>query len=140
MQRILVAAKAGTDETWVADAAAELASQTGAGVTVVSVDGLELEGLSTMPRSEFQEQAQRTADLMVGHLREKGVEAEGTVRSGRVVSGILLFAEEHDADLIMVGASRRSPVAQRVLGDVPLELVSRSRRPVLVISPPGEGR
>ena len=137
MKRIVVAAKAGTDEQWVADAAAELAGQTGAEVSVVSVDGLELEGLSTMPRSEFREQAQRTADLMVGHLKEKGVEATGEVRAGRVVPGILLFAEEHDADLIMVGASKRSPVAQRVLGDVPLELVSRSRRPVLVISTPG---
>ena len=139
MKRILVAAKAGTDEQWVADAAAELAKQTGAAVSVVSVDGLELEGLSTMPRSEFTEQARRTADLMVGHLKEKGIEATGEVRAGRVVPGILLFAEEHDADLIMVGASKRSPVAQRVLGDVPLELVSRSRRPVLVISTPGRG-
>ena len=139
MKRILVAAKAGTDEQWVADAAAELAKQTGAAVSVVSVDGLELEGLSTMPRSEFTEQARRTADLMVGHLKEKGIEATGEVRAGRVVPGILLFAEEHDADLIMVGASKRSPVAQRMLGDVPLELVSRSRRPVLVISTPGRG-
>jgi nucleotide-binding universal stress UspA family protein len=139
MKRILVAAKAGTDEQWVADAAAELAKQTGAAVSVVSVDGLELEGLSTMPRSEFTEQARRTADLMVGHLKEKCIEATGEVRAGRVVPGILLFAEEHDADLIMVGASKRSPVAQRVLGDVPLELVSRSRRPVLVISTPGRG-
>jgi nucleotide-binding universal stress UspA family protein len=140
MQRILVAAKAGTDETWVADAAAQLAKQTGAVASVVSVDGLELEGLSTLPRSEFQEQARKTADLMVEHLRAQGIEATGDVRSGRVVHGILLYAEEHDADLIMVGASTRSKVAQRVLGDVVLELVSRSRRPVLVISPPGEDR
>ena len=52
--------------------------------------------------------------------------------------GILLFAEEHDADLILVGASRRGAVARRVLGDVPLELVGRSRRPVMVISNPSE--
>ena len=62
MQHIVVAAKAGADEPWVADAAAELAKQTGAQVAVVSVDGLELEGLSPMPRSEFPEQAQQTAD------------------------------------------------------------------------------
>ena len=60
------------------------------------------------------------------------------MRPGKVVPGILLFAEEHDADLILVGASRRGAVARRVLGDVPLELVSRSRRPVLVISNPSE--
>src|SRR3954451_2061771 len=138
MQHIVVAAKAGADETWLADAAAELAGQTGARVSVVSVDGLELEGLSTLPRSEFREQAQQSADTLSRRLTDKGIEATGEVRPGRVVPGILLYAEEHDADLIMVGASTRGPVAQRVLGDVPLELVSRSRRPVLVISGPKE--
>ena len=138
MQRIVVAAKAGVDEPWVADAAAELAQQTGAGVSVVSVDGLEMEGLSPMPRGEFTVLAKRSVDGMVERLAAAGVEAAGEVRPGKVVPGILLFAEEQDADLIMVGASRRGPVARRVLGDVPLELVGRSRRPVLVISNPGK--
>ena len=43
MQRIVVAAKAGEDEPWLADAAASLAEQTGASVSVVSVDGLDVE-------------------------------------------------------------------------------------------------
>jgi len=54
-----------------------------------------------------------------------------------VVPGILLFAEEQDADLILVGGTSRGPVARRLLGSVSLELVSRSRRPVLVVTPPG---
>ena len=53
MQRIVVAAKAGADEPWLADAAANLAEQTGAAVSVVSVDGLDVEMGSTMPRSEY---------------------------------------------------------------------------------------
>ena len=36
MQRIVVAAKAGADQPWLADAAAELAQDTGAAVSVVS--------------------------------------------------------------------------------------------------------
>jgi nucleotide-binding universal stress UspA family protein len=138
MQRIVVAAKAGVDEPWVADAAADLAEQTGASVAVVSVDGLEMEGLSPMPRSEFTVLARRSVDGMLERLGGRGIEATGEVRPGKVVRGILLFAEEHDADLIVVGASRRGAIAKRVLGDVPLELVSRSRRPVLVISNPTE--
>jgi nucleotide-binding universal stress UspA family protein len=138
MQRIVVAAKAGVDEPWVADAAADLAAQTGASVAVVSVDGLEMEGLAPMPRSEFTVMAKRAVDGMLERLRSRGVEATGEVRPGKVVPGILLFAEEQDADLIVVGASRRGAIAKRVLGDVPLELVSRSRRPVLVISNPSE--
>jgi CO dehydrogenase/acetyl-CoA synthase epsilon subunit len=33
----------------------------------------------------------------------------------------------------MVGASTLGAVARRVLGDVPLELVQRARRPVMVV-------
>jgi nucleotide-binding universal stress UspA family protein len=138
MERIVVAAKAGSDQPWVADAAAELAKQTKTQASVVSVDGVELEALSPLPRSEYQQDARRSADAVAARMREQGVEATAEVRAGKVVPGILLFAEETDADLIVVGASTLGPVARRILGDVPLELVQRSRRPVLVVSAPGE--
>jgi hypothetical protein len=57
MRRIVVAAKAGADQPWLADAAAELAQQTGAAVSVVSLDGLDVEALSPTPRSEFTARA-----------------------------------------------------------------------------------
>jgi len=136
MQRTVVAAKAGEDQPWLADAAAQIAQQTGAAVDVVSVDGLELEAFSTVPRSELQQLAQEAVDSMVAHLKEAGVEATGEVRPGRVARGILLFAEEREADVIVCGASTRGAVATKILGSVPLELVQRSRRPVLVITPP----
>jgi nucleotide-binding universal stress UspA family protein len=136
MERIVLAAKAGAEQPWVADAAAQLAKQTGAGVDVVSVDGVELEALSTLPRSEFAELAQETVDATVARLTQDGVQATGAVRPGRVVPGILLFAEERDADVIVCGASSRGPVASRVLGNVPIELVQRARRPVMVVTAP----
>jgi nucleotide-binding universal stress UspA family protein len=138
MDTIVVAAKAGTDEPWVADAAAELAGQTGARAHVVSVDGVDVETLSPTPRSEMSEIARKSADAIAARLKEKGVDATADVRPGRVVRGILVYAEEVEADMIVVGASRLGPVARRLLGDVPLELVQRSRRPVLVVSPPSE--
>jgi nucleotide-binding universal stress UspA family protein len=141
MQRIVVAAKAGADEPWLADAAANLAEQTAAAASVVSVDGLDIEMGSTMPRSEYTEMARRSAEAVAERIRAAGIEdVEAEVRPGKVTPGVLLFAEERDADLILVGASRRGPVAKRVLGDVSLELVSRSRRPVMVIAPPGDDR
>jgi nucleotide-binding universal stress UspA family protein len=136
METIVVAVKAGADQPWVADAAAELAKQTGARAKVVSVDGVELEALSPLPRTEYQHAARESAEAVAARARERGAEATAEVRSGTVVPGILLYAEEQDADLIVVGASTRGPVARRVLGDVPLELVQRSRRPVLVVSAP----
>src|SRR4051794_8805669 len=138
MDTIVVAAKAGVDEPWVADAAAELAGQTGARARVVSVDAVDLEALSPTPRSELSALARESADRMVDQLRSRGVDATAEVRPGRVVRGILVYAEEVEADLIVVGASTRGRVAQRFFGDVPLELVQRSRRPVLVVSPPSD--
>jgi nucleotide-binding universal stress UspA family protein len=135
MQRIVVAAKAGADQPWLADAAAELAQQTGAAVSVVSVDGVDTETLAPMPRAEYQELAQVAVDGFLERLRAAGVEAEGEVRPGNVVRGVLLYAEEHDADVIVCGASTKGKVARRVLGSVPVELIQRARRPVLVISP-----
>jgi nucleotide-binding universal stress UspA family protein len=136
MQRIVVAAKAGADEPWLADAAANLAEQTGAAISVVSVDGLDVEMGSTLPRSEYTELARASAERLAAQIRERGQEAEAHVRPGKVVPGVLIFAEEQEADLILVGASKRGPVAKRLLGDVSLELVRRSRRPVMVIAPP----
>src|SRR6187399_2000991 len=101
MERIVVAAKAGADEPWLADAAASLAEQTGAEVSVVSVDGLDVEMGSTMPRSEYTEMARGSAEAVAQRIREAGVEAEAEVRPGKVVPGVLIFAEEHDADLVL---------------------------------------
>jgi nucleotide-binding universal stress UspA family protein len=137
MRRIVVAAKAGAQEPWLADAAAELAKQTGASVTVVSFDGVDMEALSPLPRSEYAEAAQASAELIAERLHAAGVEADVQVRSGRPVPGVLIAAEELDADLIVAGASSRGPVAARLLGDVSLALVQRSKRPVLVVAPPG---
>jgi nucleotide-binding universal stress UspA family protein len=138
MQTIVVAAKAGADEPWVADSAADLARQTGAQARVVSIDGLEVEMLAPTPRSEFTERALQSAERAAARIREQGIEASADVRPGNVTRGILVFAEEVEADLIIVGASRLGRVARRLLGDVPLELIQRSRRPVMVVSPPSE--
>jgi nucleotide-binding universal stress UspA family protein len=136
MKRIVVAAKAGADQPWLADAAANLAHQTGAAVTVVSLDGLELEALSTIPRDELAKHAEQSANAVAERIRADGVDATAVARSGPVVRGVLVFAEEEEADLIVVGATTRGTVARRMLGTVTTKLVERSRRPVLVITPP----
>jgi nucleotide-binding universal stress UspA family protein len=49
---------------------------------------------------------------------------------------VLVFGEEQEAHLIVVGATKRGPVARRMLGTVTTRPIERSRRPVLVITPP----
>ena len=137
MQRIVVAAKAGADQPWLARAAAELAQQSGAAVDVVSADGVDVETFSTVPRSEAAGPARDAAEAMADQIRAEGVEAEPHTLHGPVVRSVLLFAEHHDADLIVAGATTRGPVASRLLGNTPIEMIRRARRPVLVVTPPG---
>jgi nucleotide-binding universal stress UspA family protein len=136
MKRIVVAAKAGVDQPWLADAAADLAEDLGAEVDVVSLDEVELEALSTLPRSELEKDTRAAAEAVAARIAERGIPVRAEHRAGPVVRGVLVFAEEQEADLIVVGASSRSAVARRLLGTNTRRLVERSRRPVLVITPP----
>ena len=138
MRRILVGVQPDDEEPWVLKAAAELAHETGAELAVISVDELETEMLSTVPRSEVVARAERAAATAVERLRDAGAEAAMEVRSGRPSEQILGFADEWDADLIVVGTSSRGRVASALLGSVPLSLLRSSRRQVLVVSPPEE--
>jgi nucleotide-binding universal stress UspA family protein len=137
VQRIVVAANAEADQPWVADAAAQLSRETGAEVAVVSVDELETEKLSPLPREHYRERAEQAAARAVERLEAQGVTASKTIRSGPALEQIMAFAEEQNADLIVVGSSTRGRVASALLGSVPLGLVRRSRRPVLVVTEPG---
>jgi nucleotide-binding universal stress UspA family protein len=139
VQRIVVAAKAGAEQPWLARAAAELAMQSDATVDVVSADEVEMEAFSTVPRDVAAEPAERAAEALAEQVRAEGVAATAHTLNGPVVRSVLLFAEEVDADLIVCGASTRGAVARRVLGDTPVQLIRRARRPVLVITPPTGG-
>lgn len=139
MNRIVLAVKAGEQQPWLADAAVQLARETDASVAVVSLDGVEAEVLSSTPRDEVERLAREAAQAAAERIGAAGVPVSSDVRRGNIARGILLFAEEQGADLVVVGASSRGPVASRLLGSVPMQLVARSRRPVLVITPPAEG-
>lgn len=139
IRKIVLAANAEVDQPWVADAAAQLAKETGAEVAVVSVDELDTELLSTLPRAEFQKFAQAAADRAEERLKAAGVPTTKTVLAGPPLGQIMAFAEDQDADLIVVGSSTRGRVAARLLGTVPMALVQQSKRPVLVVTEPSNG-
>jgi nucleotide-binding universal stress UspA family protein len=138
VQRIVVAANAEADQPWVADAAAQLAKETGAEIAVVSVDELETEKLAPLPRDYYRERADRAASLAIERLESHGVSATKAVRSGRALDEIMAFADEQNADLLVVGSSTRGRLAAALLGSVPLGLIQQSGRPVLVVTEPGD--
>jgi nucleotide-binding universal stress UspA family protein len=141
---IVLAANPQADQPWVADAVAALVRQTGATVAVVSVDELELERFAPAPREVYLERAREAAASAVARLAEHGITATRTVLSGRAVDRILEFSEEQQADLVVVGASTRPAIAARLLGSVPMTLMEKSPKPVMIVThpvgvaPPGE--
>lgn len=104
----------------VADAAADLAGQLEGQVAVICVDEVETELLSTLPREHARERAEATAQRVVDRLREAGVEATKTVRSGSALERILEYADEIDADVIVVGSSVKGRLRAALLGSVPV--------------------
>lgn len=134
---LVLAANAEADQPWVADAAVELARQTGATVAVVSVDELAEGDVGAVPRSSFIERAEAAADAAVERLSKAGVVATKTVLSGRALDQILDFVAEQQPDVIVVGSSARGALLERLLGSVPMGLLERAGRPVLMVTEPG---
>lgn len=137
MRRILVASIAGADQPWIVAPVAQLARESSATVTVLCVDDVESQRFETLPRGELLEQARRTAEQAAAALGAEGIEAEVAIRSGRASAAVMAYADETDADLIVVGSSTRGPVVERLLGSLPLALLQRSDRKVLVVTEPG---
>lgn len=133
---LVLAAHVEVDQPWVVDATAEFARTTGATVAVVCVDEVEPERLAPAPRSVYAAKAAEAAALTERRLRAAGVAATSTVLHGVAREQVVAFAAQQSADVIVVGASSRPTMATRLVGSVPLAIVARSTRPVLVIPHP----
>ena len=136
MQRIVVAVKAGEQQLWLADAAAERGQADGRrprGRVGRRAGG---RGLSTVPRSELAALAQEAVDPPSRGCGRTAWRRRARSAPGRSRAGSCSSPRSDGADVIVCGASSRGPVATRVLGSVPMELVQRARRPVLIITPP----
>lgn len=136
---LVLAANAEADQPWVADATAELARQTGATVAVVSVDELAEGDIGAVPRSSYVQRAEAAADAAVERLATAGITASKTVLSGRALERLLEFSAEQHPDVIVVGSSARGALVERLLGSVPIGLLERAGRPVLMVTEPGRG-
>ncbi len=73
-----------------------------------------------------------TQALARAYLEEHGVQATFTAESGPVVPVILLTAEEHQSDLIIMGGYGRGPLLNVFIDDVVDEVLRQARKPVLL--------
>ena len=91
--------------------------------------------MGDVPSESDQEAAQPVRDG-VSMLRQAGVDAEGEIRPttfGHAAREILADAEEHDADVIIMGSRGRGDLAGAVLGSTAHKVIHLTDRPVLVV-------
>jgi nucleotide-binding universal stress UspA family protein len=74
-----------------------------------------------------------TVSRIAAALREAGVETDVHAATGRPEAAILDAAERFDADLLVLGTRRRSPVGKAVFGSVAQSVLLETDRPVTIV-------
>jgi nucleotide-binding universal stress UspA family protein len=134
MNRILIA----TDGSAASEAAVRdgitLALETGGVVRFIAVWHTHFGGPTVHegPTAEEARLGGALADAM-HTARAAGIEASDELAQGSPVDEIIRAADAFDADLVVVGSRGRGALKASVLGSVSRRVVTRSRRPVLVV-------
>ena len=140
MQRIVIGTDGSTDAGAAVDSALELASGLGAAVTFVCTR-ITPSALLGQPyyQREIDAENAHAREVVAGAMAKAaaaGVDADYEILDGTPTEAILAVAETHDADLIVVGSRGLGKMQSAILGSVSRTLVTRSRRPVLVVKTP----
>ena len=121
--------------------AAHLAQQLGR--SVVLVFGYEASSMG--PRGgPLEDQIEAIAADVTEAVRARLIEAFPNIEVNielvrdRAVDSLIIAAEAHDAELIVVGHGGRGPLRAALLGSTTYELVHRGPIPILVVPDPDE--
>ena len=121
-----------------ADSGLELAAIHDATVRVVSVadtgplGGLRLPGDAASAEDAMLERAQESVDAVLERADTAGVEATGTVLEGPPENELLEYADEVDADLVVMGTRGRGGVHRMAMGSVTDHVIRFGDVPVFV--------
>ena len=86
----------------------------------------------------FERIGEETATEAVDQAEQAGVEAVGAVRTGLPHRTILDYAEEIEADLIVMGTHGRTGLERYLLGSVTEKVVRTADVPVLTVRAPAD--
>jgi nucleotide-binding universal stress UspA family protein len=119
------------------DEAARLANGLGLEVVIAFGFGVQPSGGETADhRRLLEERGEKLAAEAMARLGALGAKGSIAVVDERPAESLLRVAEEHGAEMIVVGTRGEGPVAGALLGSVPYKLVHRSSIPVLVVPAP----
>jgi nucleotide-binding universal stress UspA family protein len=116
-------------------AARELASLSDGEIWVLHVREREITRMGLVP-TESEAEAEAAVTTAASELAKAGVRAHGMVRDttfGHAAREIIEGAQEHGADVIIMGSRGRSDLAGLVLGSTAHKVIHLADRPVLVV-------
>ena len=135
---ILVPTDGGEGMGTVIERAVDVAAQRGGKIHALSVVDNEVfltldEGLTDAVDTELAANAERAVELVTDAAGAAGVESDSAVRRGRPSEEILTFADEIDADLLVMGTRGVDDHERRMLGSVSQDVITETTRPTLVV-------
>ncbi|GAB3996021.1 hypothetical protein GCM10028807_37720 [Spirosoma daeguense] len=126
------------------------AKKTGATITVVHIQqpvipdttlpNLGEPGLGTLAVQEIEEISRQQLEKLVTELQTDGLSVTTDWRIDSVEDGILDAAQEHSADLIVMGRSDLSTFFARLGGTAVTDVADGARCPVLIVPTSDEGK
>jgi nucleotide-binding universal stress UspA family protein len=139
LDRILVAVDGSPASGHATTFAVDLAADHGATLLFVHVvrafelDASDEEDLVAIPRQP-SERDRGVLDDAAAAAADRGVRAETALLPGRATAEeIVAHGKANDVDMIIVGSSGHGAVRSTLLGNVPLGVLRRSTRPVLIV-------
>jgi nucleotide-binding universal stress UspA family protein len=140
MKRILIATDGSPASLQAVDLGLELAEEHAAQVTFLHVapatDVLAVAGIGMAPVSvphEVSDDDRAALDKALALAEERGVPALTRLLVGNAAKQIVAYADEIDADVIVVGSRGLGAVGSAVLGSVSRKVLRDAKRPVLVV-------
>jgi nucleotide-binding universal stress UspA family protein len=99
---------------------------------VLPVAGFVLAGPVSVPH-ELAEADRSSLDEACELADERGIEARTKLLAGDAAKQILAYADEIDADLIVVGSRGLGAIGSTLLGSVSRKVLHNAKRPVLIV-------
>ena len=99
---------------------------------VLPVAGFGMAGPVSVPH-ELAEEDRSSLDEAVRLAEQRGLDARTKLLAGDPAREIVAFADEIDADLIVVGSRGLGTIGSALLGSVSHKLLHEAKRPVMVV-------